>query len=186
MAREQAILRKGLAPGLIALLFLALGGLKPAWAHHTDPGAWVEAPALAGCNHCHATTIEFNDAAATLRPITMYGTGARIGLPKENTAQATQLAKIRGGNWTASITFMSGKESVPIPYNETVVVNYLNLCYPANATGSPTQACDVANATSGYTVNDNCSCAGGGPITPKLRTAEGKSRSERYSPCEAA
>ena len=127
MTRKGIKTKGRLFPRLATLLFLGsfliLWGGKPALAHHTDPGAWVEAPALAGCNHCHSVTIQFNDAAATLRNITMYGTGPRNGLAKENTAQTHQLAKIRGGDWPSSISFMSGKESVPIPFDTTAVVN---------------------------------------------------------------
>src|SRR3972149_2208636 len=58
-------------PGLIVAVaivsLVSMSGISN--AAHTTPGAWVEDPAIAGCNHCHNTGVLAGNASGSNRLI---------------------------------------------------------------------------------------------------------------------
>ncbi len=83
-------------------------------AAHTSPGAWNEDPALAGCNHCHNTSVIAGNSNGSNRLISF------------SPLNGETFFEARLSNWAGTVGFMADKGC---PVNSTAASTYLNTCY---------------------------------------------------------
>ena len=95
-------------------------------ASHTAPGAWVEDPAIDGCNHCHNTGILAGNSNGSNRIV------AYSPLNGETFWSA------RMNNWASTVGFMIDKGSP----STSGAATYLNTCYCTTCSNPNPQGLD--------------------------------------------
>ena len=98
----------------VGLTLLYLFSPPRSYASHTASGAWVEDPAITGCNHCHNTYITAGNSNGTTRTIAYTPSGSSQSGSRRN-------------SWGGAVTYMAGK-GCPVA-DTTAATTYLNTCY---------------------------------------------------------
>ena len=124
-------------PMSLAILFLFIVGMPASsLASHTAAGAFVEDPALDGCNHCHNLTITAGNA---------NGTSRRAAFSPANSSGMDP--HVKRNNWLVTVSIMINKLS---PATQAATP-YLNTWY-----------CTTCSCPSGIAEGQSCS----GPPPP--------------------
>ncbi len=133
---------------VLPLLFV-VSTANYSFANHDVAGAWVEDPALTGCNHCHNLTMDYNgDGRIDPFPIDRL-----TAYSPANSTNQREPHPLRD-NWSGTVTIMNGKEA-GIVFTSTTTA-YLNTWYnttiPCDNATHPLQTSCATAATFTLTV----------------------------------
>ncbi|MDZ4384387.1 MAG: fibronectin type III domain-containing protein, partial [Nitrospirota bacterium] len=98
---------------MLAALLVMYTSPQVSHAAHTTSGAWVEDPAINGCNHCHNVTITAGNSNGSNRVIA------------SSPGNGSSYTGARRNNWTSTVSYMISK-GCP---STTAATTYLNTCY---------------------------------------------------------